>query len=108
MLPMRLSSNIAAADAVADAISPSSKIETGSTTRFVSTQQVVWQRAYKRVGTRGIGERYFKFRASGRSSMPAKFARAALCCAGAEPAACGIAELEYGNPLDLRAIITHI
>eukprot|EP00965_Chrysotila_dentata_P237533 6201969-Pleurochrysis_carterae.AAC.3 len=34
-------------------------------------------------------------------SMPAQSARAALCCAGAKPAACGIAKLEYGNPLDL-------
>eukprot|EP00965_Chrysotila_dentata_P120318 3978345-Pleurochrysis_carterae.AAC.1 len=36
------------------------------------------------------------------------FARATLCCAGAQPALCGIAELKYGNPLDLRVIITHI
>eukprot|EP00965_Chrysotila_dentata_P188241 6172613-Pleurochrysis_carterae.AAC.1 len=41
-------------------------------------------------------------------SMPAKSASAALCCAGTELAACGIAELEYDNPLDLRVIITHI
>eukprot|EP00965_Chrysotila_dentata_P206566 6183608-Pleurochrysis_carterae.AAC.1 len=34
--------------------------------------------------------------------MPAKSLRAALCCAGAEPAACDTAELEYGNPLDHR------
>eukprot|EP00965_Chrysotila_dentata_P257556 6212925-Pleurochrysis_carterae.AAC.1 len=50
----------------------------------------------------------FKFRALGRASMPAKSAHAALCCAGAEPAACGIAEFEYGNSLDLRVGITHI
>eukprot|EP00965_Chrysotila_dentata_P128303 4241747-Pleurochrysis_carterae.AAC.1 len=36
--------------------------------------------------------------------MPAKSAPATLCCAGAEPAACRIAELEYGNPLDLIVI----
>eukprot|EP00965_Chrysotila_dentata_P205854 6183201-Pleurochrysis_carterae.AAC.2 len=40
-------------------------------------------------------------------SMPARSARAALCCVGAEPAACGIAKLEFGNPSDLRVIITH-
>eukprot|EP00965_Chrysotila_dentata_P202128 6180956-Pleurochrysis_carterae.AAC.1 len=40
--------------------------------------------------------------AAGRASMPAKSgARAALCCAGAQPAACGIAELEDGNPINL-------
>eukprot|EP00965_Chrysotila_dentata_P175604 5796934-Pleurochrysis_carterae.AAC.5 len=63
--------------------------------------------------------RHMRARASGRRgggsnsgvkarSMPANSARAALCCAGAEPAACGIAGLEYGNPLDLRVISTHI
>eukprot|EP00965_Chrysotila_dentata_P028546 948100-Pleurochrysis_carterae.AAC.1 len=36
--------------------------------------------------------------------MPAKSERAALCCAGAEPAERGIAELEYGNPLDLGVL----
>eukprot|EP00965_Chrysotila_dentata_P131651 4353007-Pleurochrysis_carterae.AAC.1 len=41
-------------------------------------------------------------------SMPPKSALAALCCAGAEPAACGISELEYSNPLDRRVTITHI
>eukprot|EP00965_Chrysotila_dentata_P219587 6191230-Pleurochrysis_carterae.AAC.2 len=39
---------------------------------------------------------------------PGMFARATPCCAGAQPAACGLAELEYGHPLDLRVIITHI
>eukprot|EP00965_Chrysotila_dentata_P215977 6189096-Pleurochrysis_carterae.AAC.2 len=33
--------------------------------------------------------------------------RATPCCAGGQPAACGIAELEYGNHI-LRAISTYI
>eukprot|EP00965_Chrysotila_dentata_P000178 5775-Pleurochrysis_carterae.AAC.2 len=40
--------------------------------------------------------------------VPGKLARATPCCLGAQPAGCGIAEIEYGNPLDLRVIITHI
>eukprot|EP00965_Chrysotila_dentata_P096826 3199977-Pleurochrysis_carterae.AAC.4 len=35
-----------------------------------------------------------------RVSMPATSARATSCCTGAHSAACWIAELEYGNPLD--------
>eukprot|EP00965_Chrysotila_dentata_P159775 5278751-Pleurochrysis_carterae.AAC.1 len=31
--------------------------------------------------------------------VPGMFAPATPCCAGAQPAACGNAELEYGNPL---------
>eukprot|EP00965_Chrysotila_dentata_P190307 6173791-Pleurochrysis_carterae.AAC.5 len=58
-------------------------------------------RACGHEGERGT----FKFRSSGRASIPAKSARAALCCAGAKPAAFGIAELEYGNPLDLKIIL---
>eukprot|EP00965_Chrysotila_dentata_P064275 2129572-Pleurochrysis_carterae.AAC.1 len=54
------------------------------------------------------GALHFKLRAPGRASMPAKPARAALCCASAEPAACGIDKLEYGNPLDRKVIITHM
>eukprot|EP00965_Chrysotila_dentata_P030429 1012858-Pleurochrysis_carterae.AAC.1 len=57
------------------------KPATGSTTRRI--------RACRHEAERGA----FKFRASGRASIPAKSARAALCCAGVEPAACGIAEL---------------
>eukprot|EP00965_Chrysotila_dentata_P035397 1177588-Pleurochrysis_carterae.AAC.2 len=60
-------------------------------------------RACRHEGGRGA----FKFRASGRASMPANSARAALCCASAEPAACGIAELEYGHPLDCRVLVTY-
>eukprot|EP00965_Chrysotila_dentata_P114435 3782408-Pleurochrysis_carterae.AAC.1 len=57
------------------------------------TRRTVWPR-----GGGGV-----QILASGRSSMSAaKSARAALCCVGAEPAACGVAELEYGNPLDRR------
>eukprot|EP00965_Chrysotila_dentata_P160730 5307656-Pleurochrysis_carterae.AAC.4 len=79
------------------------KPATDSTTRFVSTQLI----AHTCVWARG-GEGNAQILASGRASMPAKFARVALCCAGAKPGACGIAELEYGNPLDLRVINTHI
>eukprot|EP00965_Chrysotila_dentata_P004433 143837-Pleurochrysis_carterae.AAC.3 len=45
--------------------------------------------------------------APGRASVHAKSASAMLGCAGAQPAACGIAELEYGHPLDLIVIIAH-
>eukprot|EP00965_Chrysotila_dentata_P248053 6208119-Pleurochrysis_carterae.AAC.5 len=61
-------------------------------------------RACRHEGGRGT----FKIRASGRASMAAESTRVALCCAGVDPAACGIAKLEYGNPLDRRVVITHI
>eukprot|EP00965_Chrysotila_dentata_P241393 6204251-Pleurochrysis_carterae.AAC.2 len=63
------------------------------------TRRIVWPR-----GGGGV-----QILASGLASMPAKSAPAAPCSAGAELAACGmIAEVEYGNPLDRRVIITHI
>eukprot|EP00965_Chrysotila_dentata_P118332 3911551-Pleurochrysis_carterae.AAC.1 len=48
------------------------------------------------------GEGAFQALASEWACGLGMFARATPCCAGAEPAACGIPELEYGNPLDLR------
>eukprot|EP00965_Chrysotila_dentata_P021073 697698-Pleurochrysis_carterae.AAC.1 len=86
MLPMLLSSNIAAADAVANVVSLCCK----TCNRLYNA---VCQHATGRVATRiracgRKGERgAFKIRALWHASIPAKSARAALCCANAEPAA---------------------
>eukprot|EP00965_Chrysotila_dentata_P113447 3749555-Pleurochrysis_carterae.AAC.1 len=59
----------------------------------------------------GQGRGTFKLvqtQGSGRASMPSKSARATLFYAGAEHAACGIAKLEYGSPIGLLFIVTHI
>eukprot|EP00965_Chrysotila_dentata_P028293 941112-Pleurochrysis_carterae.AAC.2 len=47
------------------------------------------------------GEGVVQTLASEYACVLGMFARATLCCAGAQPAACGIAVLEYGNSLDL-------
>eukprot|EP00965_Chrysotila_dentata_P057002 1891204-Pleurochrysis_carterae.AAC.1 len=83
------------------------KPATGSTTRFASTEQMqrvaslcegndaIFRLMQRIRACRHEAERgAFKFRASGRASMPKKSARAALCCAS--------------NPLACRVIITRI
>eukprot|EP00965_Chrysotila_dentata_P164919 5445468-Pleurochrysis_carterae.AAC.2 len=120
MLPMRLTpSNIAAADAVANAVLLRCKTcnrqyytvcqhATGCVATFC--EELMHAHAahgYERVGTRGQVERSNSGRQGVRACLQSLHAQ---CCAAParRAAACGIDELEYGNPLDRRIIITHI
>eukprot|EP00965_Chrysotila_dentata_P206265 6183452-Pleurochrysis_carterae.AAC.4 len=51
-------------------------------------------------------KRTFKVRGTGRASMPEKSARASAVLRRRGACKCGIAELEYGHPLDPKVIIT--
>eukprot|EP00965_Chrysotila_dentata_P134962 4463753-Pleurochrysis_carterae.AAC.2 len=62
------------------------------------------RKVLRSVQTRG-GEGGVQTLASEYACGPGMLARATLCCAGAQPAACRVAELENGTPLDLIIII---
>eukprot|EP00965_Chrysotila_dentata_P149773 4945739-Pleurochrysis_carterae.AAC.1 len=59
------------------------------------------RKALRCVRPRG-GEGGVQALASEYACVPEMCVRATWCCAGAQPSACGIAELEYGNALDLE------
>eukprot|EP00965_Chrysotila_dentata_P022991 761999-Pleurochrysis_carterae.AAC.1 len=50
----------------------------------------------------------FKLMASEYACVPGMFACATPYCAGAQPVACGIVELEYGNHPDLLVLINRL